>query len=849
MALKDIGDPLNIFRLRDADGNEFDVWVPGGPKSVSENKAAASSLNLSGGGPGRYTTGDPIAAHAEWRSLHGGRGGDFFVDDPSRFYDGENAWTATEGRWHPVPKWYFASGIRTAHEMLGDNVSWQKCVGNCRYMAATFTVGGSDLGADNVHVWLRKRGSPGTFTAEIWTNSGGVPSAIVASATGTVTASAFPQGLTRFWPFDLSAAANLTASTAYWVVVYGASGDTTDNYWEVGLDKTVSTGVSSAAGSSWAAAGRLQCRVSNADVERKWHFYSLRHDLYAVSQRNDGTASKLFINGHRGEPTSATSTVITNTNASYTADRWIGAWIKIINGTGQGQNPRQITDNDATTITTAAWDITPDNTSEYVIYKTPYWTDISPGAGDLIDGVVKDVTVFNGIAAYAQGASVNVLKHRFNAAAATPAHEFDDDGTNKADFLEADNNSVDGTVIWRGLLSSMQVSRSNSTAWATDLTFGTGITISDSTYDITGLLAKSGQLFVFKENEVGYVVNDRYTRLNSEIGDFPASINGQAHAGQGSFVFFNWLGKLQRLYGESLDNINLHLAKADWGVPSAIIAHPAGLLIAIDGGDNNVSTVQFFDGLGLHEVYRAPEAGKRVRNIYWQANEGTNRWLWISVGGELVYIPFPEWELAPHLDTAQAFMHEAVIETSTVDWGNVQSSKLFKDFLVNAQSLTATGIEVWIDYQTDDDIDSDTWYEADNGVITTTPSGVVLLLLDGVKLIRFRVRIYTNDADVPPMIRGMAAGGASSVPEKKIWAFPVKFGTVAEDIHEDGQSTEEFLTWVKDVSENIKVVWVSSIIYGMHGKPCYVEFTDNRYDRIDDDGTPEGVGYMVVREL
>ena len=121
--------------------------------------------------------------------------------------------------------------------------------------------------------------------------------------------------------------------------------------------------------------------------------------------------------------------------------------------------------------------------------------------------------------------------------------------------------------------------------------------------------------------------------------------------------------------------------------------------------------------------------------------------------------------------------------------------------------------------------------------------------MDGVKLIRFRVRIYTDDADVPPMIRGMAAGGASSVPEKKIWAFPVKFGTVAEDIHEDGQSTEEFLTWVKDVSENIKVVWISSIIYGMHGIPCYVEFTDKRYTRVDDDGTPEGVAYMVVREL
>lgn len=67
----------------------------------------------------------------------------------------------------------------------------------------------------------------------------------------------------------------------------------------------------------------------------------------------------------RGSPTSATSTQITDSGASFPAGI-VGAQVAIIDGTGKGQK-RIITARTSTTITTAAWTTTPDTTSVYLV--------------------------------------------------------------------------------------------------------------------------------------------------------------------------------------------------------------------------------------------------------------------------------------------------------------------------------------------------------------------------------------------------------------------------------------------------------------------------------------------------
>jgi len=64
--------------------------------------------------------------------------------------------------------------------------------------------------------------------------------------------------------------------------------------------------------------------------------------------------------------TSGGATTITDTAKAWTADQWINYQVRITDGTGIGQ-VRTITDNDATSLTVAAWTTPPDNTSDYVI--------------------------------------------------------------------------------------------------------------------------------------------------------------------------------------------------------------------------------------------------------------------------------------------------------------------------------------------------------------------------------------------------------------------------------------------------------------------------------------------------
>jgi len=67
-----------------------------------------------------------------------------------------------------------------------------------------------------------------------------------------------------------------------------------------------------------------------------------------------------------GTATSATSTTLVNSAKTWTDSKWINYQVRITAGTGIGQI-RTITANTGTTLTVAAWTVTPDATSEYSI--------------------------------------------------------------------------------------------------------------------------------------------------------------------------------------------------------------------------------------------------------------------------------------------------------------------------------------------------------------------------------------------------------------------------------------------------------------------------------------------------
>lgn len=67
-----------------------------------------------------------------------------------------------------------------------------------------------------------------------------------------------------------------------------------------------------------------------------------------------------------GVATSATSTTLVNSAKTWTTNQWTNYQVKIISGTGMGQT-RVIASNTSTALTVAAWSVTPDTTSVYVI--------------------------------------------------------------------------------------------------------------------------------------------------------------------------------------------------------------------------------------------------------------------------------------------------------------------------------------------------------------------------------------------------------------------------------------------------------------------------------------------------
>ena len=79
-----------------------------------------------------------------------------------------------------------------------------------------------------------------------------------------------------------------------------------------------------------------------------------------------------------GTTTTGAATKITDTSQTWTVDEWIGYAVYIYSGTGSGQI-REITDNDATSVTVATWTTTPDTTSKYYITYTNKKSEVYDG--------------------------------------------------------------------------------------------------------------------------------------------------------------------------------------------------------------------------------------------------------------------------------------------------------------------------------------------------------------------------------------------------------------------------------------------------------------------------------------
>lgn len=744
----------------------------------------------------------------EQRSWKQGRGHEKLSDNAEGFWDSQDAWTMTKGHACSGILWNFAWGLRTAKDNFINSKSWEKLqyIDTPQPASVEFYVSftpDTTANYDKAQMWIRYKGDENAdddLTFTLYTDSGGNPNTTLKSV--TISPSDIDVNLSHLYTFDWTGTQSLTAGTTYWIGLqaYGASN------WEIAVDQS-GTGKMLFTGGNFSAIGfALLYRITVADVNRKFMPFFLDDHLYVVDAKDDGsTASQLYINGDRGQATGGSTTTLVDTAFGCRAAAWsdnvlAGAMIRF------KRNGRwyyaEIASHTGDTYTfVSATEIAPAATNPYFIYSTKYWTELTTSGLGVVTG---EPSVFGQNVYFPQGDSTVIRCMATDFTAATN-HKYRAEST-YATFLKVQKG---GTQIWKANNDTVAVAYSAVKAYGTDLSWGTAITIGDTTSPITGLNIKDGSLWVFKEDGKGTVSNNIYASIDSGEDQTPDPANGKASVVVDKFMYHSWLHSVIRVFGSSHDDIGQEYSSR--GLPadregdiSYLASYITTMLAAVDAR-TGTSSVLMWDGLGWHELLRAYEANKRIRMVKTQPNQLAANIVWTQVGDDLVYQKMPYKKSSPLLDSNALYQHESVIVSSVIDMGAASNlPKFIKSITVTVKNLASntnksgntTATECWLDYQTNDNCLTDNWTRA--GKLSQSPESTVALNLSNINMFMYRLVMRTDDSSVPVDVTGVVPNGYARTPLKQMWTMRVKSGGIYQSSSQQTQDSKTLWRWLMD---------------------------------------------------
>lgn len=760
-------------------------------------------------------------------SLHGGRGADRFIPQQYAYYDAQNLWTTTPGKAHPTLLARWARGLIRYDEMNmpdANGVTWKPLVGKTRYLDASFTRTDGTFTAKELTMLIRKRvpaGSanvPGTLTVELCSDSAGLPDTVL--QTMTITANDVDDVVSVRYSFSPSYI--ISTGTKYHIKIYGSASDQANLCWEVGCDPATGGLQKSTTGSWTATTFSPYYRLANVNPKVQYKPFIFDGAMYLVAVYDDGTSSsRLFLNGNRGRATGTqSSTTLRDTSygaygaTAWPTNRFRNAYVRIIRGVGRGQ-VRKIISNDATTLVVSEWDVTPvSGSSEYVIYSCDWFVEI---AGTGLSVVTGDPVVQNGIVYFPQGDATVIRRMRLNSAD-TDFHEFGSESTtnnNKAYFLEPSYDSAKGEpVVWRVNQSATSGSTPNgravsvakastapagvALAWGTDMTFGTSVLTGDNTSLITNIHDHEGSIYVFKEDGLYVVKNDRALKVRLGVETAPEITNGRAAVTAGDKnMYLAYRDDVYLITGGGAYSTNLkhNLPDNRAGVIYDLIAAEGWVFAAVNGGSDKTSSVMKFslDTKTWSEQWRANAPGKRIRNLQWQPCPETRPRLWMEVDSEMMFQEFPIFGVRPYNDKELKYEHEGVLILPTIDLGTTDP-KYFATMTVTSEGLAQdgdaeTGSVIVVECQTDNDIGTDTWEHVD--YIRSSPTASVVIGRGSSRTIRIRLRLISSEATDPVVLE---ISSLSLFTRRKLaHEWTIQFPVRGDD---DEQNSVELLKWL-----------------------------------------------------
>jgi hypothetical protein len=730
----------------------------------------------------------------------GGRGQEDAENDSTKFFDSYRMNTFMPGRAILGPQETYGTGYRDQDNLMPGSVTFVSLTGATRFLAQKFTA--SAYNADKVYLWIRKVGTPtGNLTVELCSDNAGDPGTV--RKTVTLAPATITDTRSEFYAFDWATTYTLSAASFH-IKVYGASGDTATNHWEVGTNAATGTTQKSTAGTSWASATGVDLYFRIVDADDTWiaMFYEYRGQLYFVTAPDDSTAPEVFMNGDRGsaDSNSGALTTLVDATKAWTTNEWAGCVCVLNSGPGarDEQNWRTITSNTATALTVSpAWATTHTTSTAYTIVGSNKFT---AQAGHGLTEPVTDVLISKNVVYYAQGDETALRRHReYNNAGTWTATDWDDDGgANYAKYFQIIEDPVNGPQIWKAndaAASEASVARADAQAWGTDLTFGTAIVVGDRDERISGLetYGDPATLWVLKEGSLWDVANDipneKPLREMKQVASFK---NGKAHLVQGVYLYFSMLHSLERYFRNNLDDVGpwsgAGLPADRQGSIYHMQGYPGYFFCALDGGDSNYSSVLISTGHGdWHEFYRAPETGQRIRRLHLQVIPGdTVDRLWVSQGTDVLWLPIPSNTRDPYRDSNYRYTHEGHI-ISSWHYANLHDvTKFWNSLKVFAENLSGTAQIIEAEYQTDGAIETDTW-TAVNGTFNTVPVEEVGFKsannLTGRRL-RYRLRFLTTDNTKSPKMKATVVEALGRVAPK--WEYPMTFRAADENMDIEG---------------------------------------------------------------
>lgn len=797
-----VTNPTHDISLEDIASTKYGLIFSGGTRVLQEMPLSPPAQEFS----------------HEHRNWIGGRGRNRYEDDPTGFYDSLSLWSTSDEKIMPMLQWRFANSIRSCDSSLPDDnasMAWWKLYGNTpaskisRYLSISF-VASASYSADKGYLWIRKRGTPvdNLLTFELCADSTGSPGTVLKTA--TVTGTNITDTISVFRHFDWTTTESLTSGTTYHIKIYGGANDTAANHWEVLGNASGTSSKYSSDGSAWSAASiSMYYRITDADISRQWKFFSTPGAFYAVSMNDSGAASSLILNGVRGTASSGTATTLTNSSLTMTTNRFTGAFLHIIAGTGDGQ-VRQIASNTATEFTVSpAWDITPDATSVFVMHTTSYWTTATGTQG--LGAVKGKPIVVNGVIYFPQGQAVNIRRARVNG----NSHDYADDGTNKADLLYL---NVEGSapLIYAAGAADATIQSASVVPWNTNLTLSAVKYVGTNAYRITNMHSHSKTMRVFKEDGLYTYNNGIIEREGQNFSDAPDSSTGLGVASQNNYLWFSWGHSVERMAGSSVDDM-LNFKRGYDGIPdnrkgpiTCIVSAVGWLFFVIDGGVSNYSSIICWNGMGWHEVFRAWSTGVRIRNAAWQPCIGSRGRLWFDVGGDMAYIEFPKHAANPLEDSGINYQHEGVLVTPTYSGGDenlykiLGTLRLFSESVLGPTKVRYTSVLTEIDYQTNANVGTDNWTVL--GSTSNSQFDEFALNFGSVLKVRFRFRLQVTSSRFPTVLAGWKLQGRIMSPDKYQYLCTFRADSDAEtktdeDDHNPDTLYDQLVTWAANQSK------------------------------------------------